>query len=267
MEQASVDTTRLVQRREHVYLAIIVLVQIGLLSLIAVTAKFELLIYFGFALVFAGVAHGLMVGSLRGSAVRIDESQFADLHARLTSIGTQLGMKRIPEAYILQGDGLLNAFATHFFGRRYVVLYSDIVEPAYEQGPEVVDFVIAHELAHHRREHITKLLLLWPARSMPFLGKAYSRACEFTCDRIALAAVPAAGARGLALLASGKRLYARLDTRNFAQQSLRQGGFWLWVAEVLSTHPHLSRRIRAIELAPQTHGLQLPDGPAHAGAT
>lgn len=264
MDDREVDVGRLVQGRERVYLALLVLIQLALLAGIALTGTWLLLAYWIFAFAIAGVAHGMLVGYLRGSAVRIDEHQFPNLHERLEAAGKQLGMKRIPEAYILQGDGLLNAFATHFFGRRYVVLYSDIVEPAYEQGSEIVDFIVAHELAHHRRGHVTKLLLLWPARLMPLLGKAYSRACEYTCDRIALAAVPQAGARGLALLAAGKRLYVRLDTRSYAEQSHRLGGFWTWAAELLSTHPHLSRRVRSIERAPQSHGLVV--GPAPAGS-
>lgn len=266
MEYRAVDVSRLVQGRERVYLALIVLIQLSLLAGIALTGTWLVLAYFLVAFAIAGVAHGMLVGYLRGSAVRIDEHQFPDLHERLHAAGKQLGMTRIPEAYILQGDGLLNAFATHFFGRRYVVLYSDIVEPAYDQGPEVVDFIVAHELAHHRRGHVTKLLLLWPARLMPLLGKAYSRACEYTCDRIAVAAVPQAGPRGLALLAAGKRLYGQLDTRSYAEQSQRLGGFWTWAAELLSTHPHLSRRIRAIERAPQTHGLVIGPDPAASEA-
>lgn len=243
------------------YFALLVAVQVAIVGLIIGLQAWVGLFYMLGALVLAGVAHGMLVGYLRGSAVRIDERQFPDLNARLTAAGKVLGMQRIPDAYILQGDGILNAFATHFFGRRYVVLYSDIVEPAYEQGPEVVDFVVAHELAHHRRGHVTKLLLLWPARLMPFLGKAYSRACEYTCDRIALAAVPEAGPRGLALLAAGKRLYRQLNVNSYAGQSIRLGGFWTWVAELLSTHPHLSSRIRSIEQAPRTHGLAVrPSG-------
>lgn len=263
MHERAIDISRLVQGRERVYLLLLVLIQLALLAAIAAIGLWIALAYWVGALAFAGVAHGMLVGYLRGSAVRIDEHQFPDLHERLTAAGAQLGMRRIPEAYILQGDGLLNAFATHFFGRRYIVLYSDIVEPAYQQGPAVVDFIVAHELAHHRRGHVTKLLLLWPARLMPFLGKAYSRACEYTCDRIALAAVPEAGPRGLALLAAGKLLYGRLNARTYAEQSQRLGGFWTWAAELLSTHPHLSRRIRSIERAPQTHGLVV--GPSAVG--
>lgn len=262
MQSDTLDVNPLVQRREHTYFVMLVVVQLLIVAaLLALTMGIGLLYLAGF-LLFAGVAHGLLVGYLRGSAVHIGPEQFPDLHERITRLGANLGLERIPDAYILQGNGLLNAFATHFFGRRYVVLFSDIVEPAYEQGSEVVDFVIAHELAHHRRAHVTKSLVLWPATLTPFLSKAWSRACEYTCDRIALAAVPQAGARGLALLASGKRLYPKLDTKSYARQAQDLGGFWLWISEVFSTHPHLSRRIHALELAPTSHGI----GSGTAGA-
>ena len=49
---------------------------------------------------------------------------------------------------MVQSGGLLNAFATRFSFRNLVVLYSDVMELAYEQGESAVDFIIAHELAH-----------------------------------------------------------------------------------------------------------------------
>ncbi|MBM7870707.1 beta-lactamase regulating signal transducer with metallopeptidase domain [Clostridium pascui] len=45
--------------------------------------------------------------------------------------------------------------------------------------------IIAHELAHIKRNHIIKQTLILPAMWIPFLGETYSKSCEYTCDRMA----------------------------------------------------------------------------------
>ena len=71
------------------------------------------------------VSHGLMTGHLRGSAVRITEHQFPEAHAELVRLCDQLELE-VPEAYVMEAGGVLNAFATRFGGRNFVVLFSDI---------------------------------------------------------------------------------------------------------------------------------------------
>ena len=82
----------------------------------------------------------------------------------------------------MQGGGVLNAFATRFLGRNYVVLLSDIVD-AMEEHPDGVSFYFGHELGHIRRHHLTGNLLRAPVLWLPLIGAAYSRAKESTCDR------------------------------------------------------------------------------------
>ena len=89
----------------------------------------------------------------------------------------------VPAIYVLQAGGLLNAFATRFLGRSFVVIYSDVLELAYMKGEAELAFVICHELAHIKRKHLAWRWFLYPSMLIPFLGAAYSRACEYTCDR------------------------------------------------------------------------------------
>jgi len=49
----------------------------------------------------------------------------------------------LPDIYIVQSGGLLNAFATRFFGRHFVVLYSDIVEMIEDNQEKDLSFIIA----------------------------------------------------------------------------------------------------------------------------
>jgi hypothetical protein len=43
--------------------------------------------------------------------------------------------------FLLNGDGIFNAFATRFLGRNLMVLFSDIVD-AMEAQPEALNFYI-----------------------------------------------------------------------------------------------------------------------------
>ena len=52
---------------------------------------------------------------------------------------------------------------------------------------------------------------------------------------------------GLLVLASGKRLYRTVDPHAFVEQGESERGFWVWFAEIMSSHPRLPRRIQALE--------------------
>jgi Zn-dependent protease with chaperone function len=142
---------------------------------------------------------------------------------------------------------LLNAFATRFLGRNFVILYSDILALATEKGEKAVSFVVGHELGHVRRKHMTRRALLYPAMAFPFLGSAYSRACEYTCDRFGNALEPAGGVDGLLVLAAGRDLYTKVNSAVFSGQCETETGFFVRFSEILSTHPNLPKRVAALE--------------------
>jgi Zn-dependent protease with chaperone function len=112
-------------------------------------------------LVLLHVMGGLLVGMIRGNAVKLGPEQFPDIHATVLRQSQQLGLGRVPDVYLLQAGGVLNAFATRFMGTDFIVLYSDILEEAYEQNRETVDFVIAHELGHVKRCNTPQKLDSW----------------------------------------------------------------------------------------------------------
>jgi len=225
-----------------VYTAIV----LGLMAAIE-TGKSEFITIFAtYAIAILVALHfmrGLLVGYIKGNAVRIGPHQFADIYQTVAQQAKALGLGRMPDVYLLQQGGLLNAFATRFMGSDYIVLYSDLMEEAYEQNKATVDFVIAHELGHVKRQHILKRLIVFPSFIVPFLPYAYSRACEYTCDSIG-ASLSADGARtGLVVLAAGKKLYRKVNTQQFVEQMHTNRGFWYWFAEKASTHPHLVKRL------------------------
>lgn len=223
--------------------AVIYFLVTKLMSSEASAAIIPFLLYIPLLLLLLLFRMGLLVGYLRGNSVKVTSKQFSDIYGILLKQCEQLGIRKAPEMFILQSGGLLNAFATRFLGSNYIVIYSDILEEAYDSGYDSVEFVIGHELAHIKRKHMVKSLFLFPSLIIPFLNRAYSRACEYTCDNIGANLNPAGSLSGLLILASGKKLWEKVDSEQFMAQEKTDGGFWSWFAEKISTHPKLTKRL------------------------
>ena len=190
------------------------------------------------------IRKGLLIGLLRGSCVRVSHVQFPDIYKLIEEHSNKLGLPKAPALYILQSGGVLNAFATRFIGRDYIILLSEVLESAYTEGPDVVSFIIGHELGHVKRKHMTWNFWLLPSIFVPFLQSAYSRACEYTCDSIGHSLCPAGSLPGMLILSVGKGLYKKVSVHDYLEDSARQGGFWVWFTEILSSHPFFPKRIR-----------------------
>ena len=239
--------------KENLYFTIKLIVTIVFyLTIIAIVVSIEgekfipffpIVIYLGIFALYFLFRHGILIGYLKGNAIRVSESQFPEVYELAKNQSRKLGLSKIPSIYVLQAGGLLNAFATRFFGSDFVVIYSDILETAYEQDNKALEFIVAHELGHIKRKHSTKRLLLFPSFVVPFLNPAYSRACEYTCDRIGYALCPEGSVSGMLVLAAGKRLYSKINADDFLLRSRLEHGFWKWFAEIISSHPNLPKRI------------------------
>ena len=253
------DIAALVSPRERVYFALIVVASVLLywflgVSLLAaaetgvtgVGAVAGLLIYVPIIVVFYFLSHAYAVGRLRGNGVRISARQFPELDRLVTEHAQYLGLAKVPPVYIVQAGGVLNAFAIKFFARQFVVLYSDVVALAQEHGAGALGFVVGHELGHIRRGHLRFRWLTLPGRLVPFLGSAYSRACEYTCDRIGAECEPDDAVAGLLVLAAGRSLYRQVDPATFAEQAETENSFWVRRAEMAASHPFLPKRVTAL---------------------
>jgi Zn-dependent protease with chaperone function len=196
-------------------------------------------------IIFLFFRFGILIGHLKGNAIKLSKNQFPDIYQIVSKQAELLGLSTVPSVYILQSGGVLNAFAARFFGRNYIVLYSEIVETAYGQDKAILEFIIGHELGHVRQKHMLKNLLLWPSYFIPFLGAAYSRACEYTCDNIGHALCPSGAKGGLLVLASGKTIYKKVNLKEYLRQQTSEDGFWIWFAEKVASHPNLTKRLAA----------------------
>lgn len=193
------------------------------------------------------ISHGLFIAYLKGEGVKISVEQFPELHERIRRICGKLAIENVPDAYLLQQGGLLNAFVTRFVGRNFIVLYSDLVESCTD-NPGALDMIIGHEIGHLIRKHLQWMWVLAPARILPLLGPAYSRACEYTCDRYGYRATetPQDAITGLAILAAGGRMAGKMNSQAYAAQREISGGFWMAFQELTNTYPFLSKRVGAI---------------------
>lgn len=193
-------------------------------------------------------SNAIMIGNLRGNGVRIHEKQFPEVYERVVALSEAMNLKKVPDVFVLQSEGALNAFATRFMGRNMVVIYSEVFELAREQNSKELDFIIAHELAHIKRRHIWKNILIMPANFIPFLSEAYSRACEYTCDRKAAYYIEdgQAAKNALKILGIGKLLYKDISEHDFLEQIHSESNVAVWFAEITSSHPTLPKRIQAI---------------------
>jgi Zn-dependent protease with chaperone function len=192
------------------------------------------------------VARALFLAHVRGNGVRISPRQLPELYARIAAVASRLGIDPVPDVYLLQSDGVLNAFATKLLSRRFVILYSSLVDAC--EDPRQLDFIIAHELGHFAAGHLALNTFLAPFRVMPLLGAAYSRAKEYTCDRCGFAVVGdlEPSTRALAILASGGKHAAEIDLAAFEEQRLETGSFVMSLAELGAGHPFLCKRAAAL---------------------
>ena len=229
--------------KEKTYYTLVLIISLLVWLVLAVTivgllyaALFAFLIWLG---------HGLLIAYLRAEAVRVDENQLPQLHAAFLGACQKLGVTKIPKLYVLQAGGALNAFATKFSGRTFVVVYSDFLEAFGPDSPEI-RFILGHELGHIKSNHIWKRTLLAPGIFTPLIGPAYLRACEASCDRYgAFAAENLDGAlRAMLTLSGGKQQGRTLDAAAFATQHNQERGFFISWHELTSPYPTLSQRVK-----------------------
>lgn len=187
------------------------------------------------------------ISYLRGMGVRVSRQQLPELYARFQHCCETLGVQPEPEVYVVQGHGILNAFATRFLRRNYVVLYGEVLD-ALAARPEALNFYLGHELGHIKRGHLGWSATLLPSKVVPLIGAAYSRAREYTCDLHGLACCedPRAAAHGLAVLAGGANAAATLDVNRLAAQSDASGEFWMSFHELTSDYPWLTKRLKRL---------------------
>ncbi|MBM7602368.1 Zn-dependent protease with chaperone function [Metabacillus crassostreae] len=230
-------------------ICVIVSIIVGLYLLISIVG----IIIFASVAILTLFSHAISMAHIQLNGVRLRENQFPDLFEKVTTLCEKMNLNKVPEVYVIESGGLLNAFATKvlaLFGKNMVVLYSDFIDIAEEADDFDIDYVIAHELAHIKRNHISKSMLVSLAMWIPFLGTSYLRMAEYTCDRMATyyTEKPQNAINSLLVLAAGRKLYRKVNLRDYMSQYNEKRGLFATLTELLSTHPPIPKRINEIEL-------------------
>lgn len=240
--------------KEHFYFMIAAItggVVWGLLAL-AIMVHPPMIITFAFLGLMLFIMLRLMKAMFFGNALNVNQKQCPEIYKEVQTSAQKLGIKNLPYIFVVNGDGMLNAMAIRLVGKGYVVLMGNLVDHYLRDGNQKeLLFVINHELAHHAAGHtaLWKVLLTGIASWIPFLGKAYGRACEYTCDRAGVLAVAdlSAAKKAIISLAHGSEaLKGQINTDAFVEQDSHIPGFFGFLLEINYSHPRLTRRVAAI---------------------
>ncbi|MDO9254564.1 MAG: FHA domain-containing protein [Bacteroidales bacterium] len=186
---------------------------------------------------------------LYGNSVKVNVNQFPEIFNVSNEHASKLGLQRTPEIFICNSNGLINAFAIKAFSKRYVILMSSLVDLMLaSKSNEALSMIIGHEIGHHAAGHTSfwKNLLLRPASIIPFLGAAYSRACELTADRIGFVLTNNLEESQNALFAlalGSERLLQKSNITEFCDQENEIPDFIGFIRKIYSGHPRITKRV------------------------
>lgn len=187
-------------------------------------------------------------------SVRVTPMNFPEIYETSVEYARMLGLKKVPEIYICQENGTLNAFATWVFGKRYIQLNAEIVDIAYMENKDLdtVRFVLGHEFGHVYMKHVTlayNLGFLF-AKLIPVLGALMTRAQEYSADRVAQILTQQTGTKCMTMLTAGRHLYAYVDTDDYINNILKEKNLLEHVSyffvNLFASHPIMPFRIKAI---------------------
>lgn len=228
---------------------------VAVIGTVGIILLFLLLFFLSYLFVHAG-----FIAWIKGNGIEVSNEQFPELYTRFTECCAKLNIATPPRLFILNSDGMLNAFATKFLRKHYVVLFSSVID-AFERKPSLIKFYIGHELGHIERNHLKWGPFLAPVLWLPLLGSAYSRAREYTCDRYGLACCdsPVDACYALTVLASGERKWAEVKVTSLLKQVEETRGFWMSFHELTNDYPWLTKRIAHVVALGRAQAPELPN--------
>lgn len=209
--------------------------------------QFLTLLVLGPIVIFIGRAINYAQQRVRG--IRMSPTQFPEGYQMVVEAAHAAGLRRVPDAYVISGNGTLNAFAAGHGHRRFICVYSDMFEVGGKtRDPEALRYVIGHEVGHIAAGHVGYFRMLFTAtfRQLPVLGMMLSRAQEYTADNYGYRLSPDGARGGMKVLAGGKYLNKQVNFDEFADRAVTDKGLAVWFVNLLSSHPVLTWRAHAI---------------------
>nr|WP_233434632.1 M48 family metallopeptidase [Nocardia yamanashiensis] len=227
--------------------------------------SYALLIILAPLVVYLG--RGLNYATQRVNAVKMSPTQFPEGYRMVQEAAARFGMTQVPDAYVVLGNGAINAFASGHGFRRYVAVYSDLFEiGGAARDPDALAFIIGHEVGHIAAGHVSywRQLGMFLAPFLPIIGSSLIRAQEYTADNHGYCNRHTGAAGAMQTLAAGKYLNALVGFDEMADRAAQEKGFFIWITNAMSSHPVLTWRMWALRDR-SAHGRMFwrPDPPAH----
>ena len=200
--------------------------------------QFVVLLVLGPLLIY--IARAILYAQQRVRGIRMSPTQFPEGYQMVVEAARAAGLRRVPDAYVISGNGTLNAFAAGHGFRRYICVYSDMFEVGGKtRDPEALRYVIGHEVGHIAAGHVSYFRLLFTNSFMrlPVVGQALSRAQEYTADNFGYRLSPDGARGGMKVLAGGKYLNKQVNFDEFADRAVTDGGLAVWFVNLISSHP------------------------------
>jgi Zn-dependent protease with chaperone function len=207
------------------------------------------------------VVRGLQFARQRVNGVKMSPTQFPEGYRMVAEAAARFAMAQAPDAYVVLGNGTLNAFAAGHGFRRYVVVTSDLFEiGGAARDPDALAFVVGHEVGHIAAGHTSywRLLGMYVGQYIPILNSALSRAQEYTADNHGYVNRPQGAAAAMTTLAAGKYLNRVVAFDELADRAPVEGGPFVWLVNALSSHPVLTWRSWALRDRGKHGNLFLP---------
>ena len=192
---------------------------------------------------------GQLYAQMRLSGVKITPTQYPEAHRMLVEAAAHHGLPKVPDAYVVLGNGTINAAASGHGFRRFIFVYSDLFEiGGRARDPDALRFIIGHEVGHVAAGHTSywRILAISGAQWIPILGSTLSRSQEYTADNFGFSLVPHGSASAMATLAAGKYLNRTVDVNALADRATTERGFFVWLVNALASHPVLVWRSHAL---------------------
>ncbi|MDN5688529.1 MAG: M48 family metallopeptidase [Brachybacterium sp.] len=194
-------------------------------------------------------ARAMMYARKRAMSVRMSPTQFPEGYRMVVEAAQRFGMRRVPDAYVQMGNGVVNAFASGHGFRRFVVINSDLFEVGGQsRDPEALRFVISHEVGHLAAGHVSYFRLVFTnvISMIPILGPAFSRSQEYTADNFGYSIAPAGAPGVMGLLSGGKYLGAEVNVNELADRAATDPSFFIHWANWSASHPVTTWRAHAL---------------------
>ena len=232
------------------------LVQV-IIIILAVFSGVGVIIYFVIQLILS--VYNYYAGVL-AYAVRVSDTNFPEIYEKVKEYTRLLGMKKEPEVYVAQQNGVINAFTSWIPGKTYIQLNAEIVDLAYMENKDfdTVFFVMAHEFGHAYLGHVNVfknifvyLTMLIPGFGQMVIFPLLSRAREYSSDRVAQALTDCKNQEEcMMMLGAGRHAYKYVNTQDYLKQINQPQNFitrfFRWLINLTASHPIMPFRVAAI---------------------